>query len=84
MAVTDFWNWTAAELLVALRSAQEDLAKGSSMISAGAGDVNSARQMTNNARQRIRDIQMALYQVDSTTYAAFASIGQNKAIANLS
>jgi hypothetical protein len=82
--VTDFWGWTAPQLLTALTSAQNDLAAGSSIVSAGAGDISSARMVTNNARQRIRDIQMALYGLDPVTYVAFASIGQNKVIARMS
>lgn len=78
MALTTFYGWTQAELLDALTKAQEDFAKGSAIISAGSGDVQSAKMIQNNAQERIFEIQRALYELDSDTWAAFATVGQNQ------
>jgi hypothetical protein len=84
VALTTFYGWTAAELLTAMAAAQEDLAKGKMLISAGSGDVNTAMQIQANARERIFELQRALYEVDSTTYAAFANTGHSQTQASFS
>jgi hypothetical protein len=84
MAATLFYGWTEADLLKALRKAQEDFQRGSALVGSGAGDVSSTLIMQKNARERIEELQMALYQLNSTTYAAFALVGQNQTIGNFS
>ena len=84
MALTTFYGWTEAQLLAALRSAQNDFAKGAAIISTGSGDVNTAKAIQHSAKERIFEIQQALYELDSTTYAAFASVGFNQTVARFS
>lgn len=81
MALTDFWGWTADELLAALKAAQKDLASGSSTISASAGDVATQKMITNPARVRIAALQKALYELDPDTYADFQDVGCSTTIA---
>lgn len=81
MALTTFYGWTQAELLDALRSAQEDFAKGKTIISTGSGDVNVAKQVQESAKSRILEIQQALYELDPETYEAFAGVGANTTLA---
>lgn len=78
MAQTLFWGWTQAELLAEMVSAQEDFAKGKTIISTGSGDVNVAKQIQESAKSRILEIQAALYELDPDTYEAFASCGANQ------
>lgn len=78
MPLTTFFGWTAAELLTALRSAQNDFIKGSAMISGGSGDVNRAVQIQESAKSRILEIQQALYELDPDTYASFACAGASQ------
>lgn len=61
-----------------MTAAQEDLAKGKMLISTGSGDVQAAMQIQASARERIFELQMALYEVDPDTYAAFATVGHNQ------
>jgi hypothetical protein len=75
MAASELYGWTAPELLVALREAQDDLLSGSSLTDAGSGDVSTRRMVVANAQERIATIQKALYELDPTTYAAFALVG---------
>jgi hypothetical protein len=84
MALTTFYGWTAAELLTAMAAAQEDLAKGRSIIQSGSGDVNVAMQLQLNAKERIFELQMALYEVDPETYEAFACVGHSQTRATFS
>jgi len=81
MALTDFYGWTEAELLAGLKSAQNDLSRGKILVSTGAGDINSASQLTNNAKERLRMFQRALYELDPTTYAAFDLVGHSQTTA---
>jgi hypothetical protein len=75
VALTLFYRWTQAELLTALRLAQEDYAKGKTIMSSGSGDVNVAKQIQETAKSRILEIQYALYELDPDTYEAFACTG---------
>lgn len=74
-ALTDFYGWTEAELLAALRKAQNDLSSGKMIMSAGSGDVSKANAIQLNARERIKQIKNALYELylqDEDTYVAYA------------
>lgn len=75
MAASELYGWTAAELLVALRDAQNDLLTGSSLTDAGSGDITTRRKIEESALSRITLIQKALYQLDPTTYADFELVG---------
>ena len=72
MPLTTFWGWTQAELLTALAAAQEEYAKGKTLISFGSGDVNGTNQSQENIKSRILEIQYALYELDPDVYGAFA------------
>ena len=84
MALTTLWGETEASLLAALANAREDFKKGSALISAGSGDVNSAKQIQANARERIFEIQAALYELDPETYEDFACVGHNQTLGRFS
>jgi hypothetical protein len=84
VALTTFYGWSEAQLLAAHLKAQEDFAKGSAIISAGSGDVNSAKEIQNRAKERIFELQQALYQLDPDTYESFACVGHNQTVATFS
>lgn len=84
MALTTFWGWTAVQLLAELTKAQTDLMRGGMLITAGGPDINTAREIQANARERIAMIQQALYELDPDTYEDFALVGQNQTVGTFS
>jgi hypothetical protein len=84
VALTTFYGWTQAQLLAALVTAQSDFAKGSSIISAGSGDVNTAKDIQNRAQERIFELQHALHELDPVTWEAFGTAGHNQTVARFS
>ena len=76
--LTLYYGWTAAELLTAMASAQEDLAKGKMLIQANSGDVQGGFQIQANAKERIMELQRALYELDPDTYPMFENAGHNQ------
>lgn len=84
MALTTLWGETEASLLAALAKAREDFKKGSSIIQAGSGDVTFAKIIQASARERIFEIQAALYELDPETYEDFACVGHNQTVARFS
>lgn len=81
MALTLLYGETEASLLSALEQARGDFKKGKALINSGSGDVQAAHQIQANARQRIDEIQRALYELDSETYADFANVGHSQTVA---
>lgn len=65
-----FTGWTEAELLAALREAQEELSAGSQLEAAGSGDVSSTRRIQVGPVSRIRMIGKALNTLDPDAYPA--------------
>lgn len=63
-----FAGWSEADLLSALRAAQDELASGSQLESAGSGDVSSTRRIQVGPVSRIRMIGRALNALDSDKY----------------
>lgn len=84
MALTTLWGEDEASLLAALAKAREDFKKGSAIISAGSGDVNTAKIIQANAKERIFEIQAALYELDPDTYEDFACVGHSQTVARFS
>jgi len=68
MAVNYYFGWTESDLLTALRSAQEDIAKGSMLASAGAGEVNASRVIQYTPVRRVQMIAQALCRLDPVKY----------------
>lgn len=68
MAYNPFIGWSQADLETELRKCQEELAAGSQLVSAGAGDVNSTRLAREDAGSRIAIILRALNKLDPDTY----------------
>jgi len=71
MAVNYYFGWTESELLASLRKAQEDIAQGSMLASAGAGEVNASRVIQYSPGRRVQMIAQALYRLDPDKYADF-------------
>ena len=61
-------GWTEEKLLTALNACLEELAAGSQLQSATAGDVSSARQITHGANLRKRSFLIALHCLDPDKY----------------
>lgn len=74
-------GWTEAELLAALRSAQEEAASGSQLEAAGSGDVSTTRRVQIGAVQRIRLIGAALNKLDPYKYPAKDYIPPSRSVA---
>lgn len=68
MAYNPFIGWGREDLERELRSAQEDLAAGSSSIKATAGDVISEARVDKSPEARIKLLLLALNRLDPTTY----------------
>ena len=67
-----------------MAAAQEELSRGKALITTGSGDVQAAFQIQKNAKERIFELQHALYEVDPDTYAAFANVGHSQTLAKFS
>jgi hypothetical protein len=80
VAYDPFSTKTAAEVLALLSKAEDDLAAGSAIISAGAGDVSTARIVQKSLEQRTKLLRQSLYAKDSTTYAAFKYANHNRTV----
>ena len=65
-----FVGWSEADLLSAFRAAQDELASGSQLESAGSGDVSSTRRIQVGPTTRIREIGRALTKLDPYKYPA--------------
>lgn len=76
-----FAGWSETDLLAALRSAQEELAAGSQLESAGSGDVSATRRVQVGAVARIRMIGKALNDLDSSKYPAKTYIPPSRTVA---
>lgn len=74
----DFFGWTESELLAALKSAQQDLANGTMIAGVGAGDINKSNQIQSLARERIQNLQRALYELDPDKYDLFEHAAANR------
>lgn len=68
MAFNPYIGWTQAQLETELRSAQEELARGAAIVSAGAGDVSSSFQVQSSVERRIELLYRALYLLAPLTY----------------
>lgn len=84
MALTTLWGETEASLLAALAKARDDFKKGAAIISSGSGDVQVAKIIQSSAKERIFEIQAALYELDPETYEDFATVGCNQTVARFS
>jgi len=74
MALNYFIGWSTEKLELALLLAQDDLAAGASLESAGSGDVNSRNKTELSPQERIKMILKALNLKDPEKYPASASI----------
>ena len=74
----EFFGWSEPDLLTALRDAQIALAAGTTITTAGSGDVNASSLANYSPRERIQSIQRALYELNNERYAIFAAAGQNR------
>lgn len=72
MAWNPFVGKTQAWLETELGKAQQDLADGRTVVSAGAGDVNSSSMVHQSPAARIQAILRALNALDPTSYPANA------------
>jgi hypothetical protein len=68
MAFNPFAGWTEAELLVARRNAQNEIAEGGTLTSGGAGGTSFGRAPQFSAMARLRLIQRSLNVINPTTY----------------
>lgn len=68
MAINYFIGWSQKDLEAELRSAQEDLAAGSSTIQAGAGDATQQSRVEKSIEERIRMILASLNKLDPDRY----------------
>ena len=68
MAFNPFGGKTVAELLAIRSKIQDEIATGSQLQSASAGDVQSSRIITEGAYGRLAKVQRALWLLDPTTY----------------
>ena len=68
MAINYFLGWSRQDLEASLRSAQEDLARGKSIIASGSGDIRSQNQITLSIESRIQSLLLALYKIDPDDY----------------
>lgn len=78
----EFYGWSEADLLVAMRKTQEAIASGVTVVNIGTGDINTGLQQNTKPRETLALIQKALYQLDSVTYAVFYASGQNRTVPN--
>lgn len=78
MALTLLWGETEASLLTALEEARKDFKKGKMLMNSTSGDVNAGHIIQLTARQRIEEIQRALYELDPDTYPEFANAGHSQ------
>lgn len=76
-----FLGWSEADLLAALRAAQEEAAAGSQIESAGSGDVSSSRRIQAGPAARIRAIGYALNKLDPFKYPARDYCPTNRTVA---
>jgi hypothetical protein len=74
MALNYFIGWSIQKLETALAAAQEDLAAGASIESAGSGDVNSRNKTELSPQERIKMILKALNLADPDSYPASTSV----------
>lgn len=74
MALNYFIGWSVERLERALTIAQDDLAAGASIESAGSGDVNSRNKTELSPQERIKMILKALNLADPEKYPASSSI----------
>lgn len=68
VAINYFIGWSMEELEAELATAQEDLAAGSALTRAGAGDTMSENIVNKSPEARIRMILKALNLLDSVKY----------------
>ena len=68
MAFSYFSTWTEAELLIELRKVEEEIMRGSQVVSAGAGDVSTSVQIQIDIRERWLLIMQALNALNPVTY----------------
>ena len=73
MALNYFIGWDQSKLEQALKIAQDDLAAGASIESAGSGDVNSRNRTELSPQTRIKMILKALNLKDPEKYPASAT-----------
>ena len=74
MGLNYFIGWSREKLETALASAQEDLAAGASIESAGSGDVNSRNKTELSPQERIKMILKALNLLDPEKYPASSAV----------
>lgn len=68
MAFNPFVGKTVAQLLEIRSKIQDEIASGSQLQSASAGDVQSSRIIQTGPYERFRLVQLALYRLDPDTY----------------
>ncbi len=80
MGINYFLGWNKEDLLRSLREAQEDLAAGKTIMSAGAGDANSASRVEKSIEARILMLLKALNAIDPDNYpiGSITAITQTK------
>lgn len=71
MGFNPFIGWTEVELVTELRSAQEELARGSQVVGTGSGDVNATFLAREAARTRIETLLMALHRLNPDDYPLY-------------
>jgi hypothetical protein len=74
MGLNYFIGWSRQDLERELRRAQEDMAAGASIESAGSGDVNSRNRTEHSPSERIKLLLKALSALDPEAYPASSTV----------
>lgn len=80
MAFNPFVGKTVAELLEIRSKIQDEIATGSQLQSASAGDVQSSRIIQIGPMERLRMVQLALYRLNPDAYP-LSDVPQRRAVA---
>ena len=80
IAYNYFEGWTEAQLLAARSRAQKAIASGNKTVSFTAGDVTGSQFSEFGSDWALRQIALALYEVDSDTYPIRRPITRTKAV----
>jgi hypothetical protein len=73
-----FYGWSRDDLLAALRKAQEEIAKGKTIVSTGSDGISAGFQQSYSPEVRLSMIRRALYELDPVEFCLFGASGQNR------